>query len=147
MDDRIYIYVDFVQIVSTTSPDDALALLIAMYTIFELSFNKNSRTIRLLYSICHSEKRFLSNSIRIFIKDKNIDIFAEETQKESAPFNSISNNSAAVTLKGQSQSQPDVISQSSLSKQGELNMNEVTDECSSDNTFDSNSNISITKKQ
>ena len=34
IDDVIHIYADFVPIVSTTSFDDALALLIAMYAIF-----------------------------------------------------------------------------------------------------------------
>jgi hypothetical protein len=82
-DDLIYLYVDFIPITSTVSPDDALALLIGMYSIFELCFNKNSRTIRFLYSFLHGDKRFLSNSIRIFIKDNNIDIYAEKTQQQS----------------------------------------------------------------
>jgi hypothetical protein len=82
-DDLIYVYVDFIPITSTASPDDALALLIAMYTIFELSFNKNSRTVRLLYSCLHGDKRFLSNSIRVFIKGKQIDIYSEQNHQPS----------------------------------------------------------------
>ena len=90
--DGIDINVDFIPVVSTQSPDDALALLIGMYTIFELSFDKKSRAIRLLYSILHGEKRFLSNSVRQFIKEKNIDIYNEEKQKgSSSSFNHGSN--------------------------------------------------------
>ncbi|CAF2060439.1 unnamed protein product [Rotaria magnacalcarata] len=82
IDDVIYIYVDFVSMLSTNSPDDALALLIAMYTIFELTFHKKSRTIRLLYSILHAETRYLTNSVRILIKEKNIDIYAEQQHQQ-----------------------------------------------------------------
>jgi hypothetical protein len=70
-------------IVSTTSPDDALALLLAMYTIFELNFDKKSRAVRFLYSIVFSDKRYLSNSTRILINEKNIDIDAEQKHKRS----------------------------------------------------------------
>ena len=72
LDEFSHIYVDFLPIVATTSLDDALALLIAMYTIFELNFPKNSRTIRLFYSVLHCDRRFLSNTIRLFIKEKQI---------------------------------------------------------------------------
>ncbi|CAF1538951.1 unnamed protein product [Adineta steineri] len=83
VNDLIHVYVDFHLIVSTNSPDDALALLVSMYTIFELSFNKKSRTIRLIYSVLHGDKRFLPNSIRIFIKENNIDIYSEQQQQSS----------------------------------------------------------------
>ena len=72
MNNLVQIYVDFLPITTTISDDDALALLLSMYTIFELSFPKNSRTIRLLYCIIHGEKRFLTNTIRSFVKDKKI---------------------------------------------------------------------------
>ena len=79
-DDIIHIYVDFVPIVSTTSFDDALALLIAMYAIFELNFNKNSRTVRLICAIAFGYKRFLHNTIRNFIQEKGIDIYIYGTK-------------------------------------------------------------------
>lgn len=75
VDDLINIYVDFLPITATTSPDDALALLISMYTIFELNFPKHNRTMRLLYSLLHSDKRFLPNIVRAFIREKQIDFF------------------------------------------------------------------------
>ncbi|CAF4065168.1 unnamed protein product, partial [Rotaria sp. Silwood1] len=87
IDNLIHVYVDFNPILSTNSPDDAVALLIAMYTIFELSFDKKSRTIRFLYSIIHGDKRFLSNSIRFFIKEKKIDIQWEHHQISSSSSN------------------------------------------------------------
>ena len=73
-----------------------------MYTIFELSFNKKSRTIRLLYSMIHSDKRFLSNSIRIFIKENNIDIYSEQQQSSLTSSNSTSNISTTVIDESQS---------------------------------------------
>lgn len=82
LDDLIHIYVDFLPIVSTTSPDDALALLIAIYTIFELNFPKGSRTIRLLYCILHNDKRFLTNTTRFFINEKRIEMFIPSSQTQ-----------------------------------------------------------------
>lgn len=81
--DTIHLYVDFVPVVSTTSPDDALALLIAMHAIFELNFNKNSRATHLLYAIAFSDKRFLSNSVRRVIQEKHIDIYSEKSRKST----------------------------------------------------------------
>ncbi|CAF1462705.1 unnamed protein product, partial [Didymodactylos carnosus] len=53
-DDVIYIYVDYLPIVSTTSLDDVLALLLGMYA--ELNFSKSSRVIRLLYTVVFCDK-------------------------------------------------------------------------------------------
>ncbi|CAF1503507.1 unnamed protein product [Adineta ricciae] len=109
INDRITIFVDFVPILSTNSPDDALALLISMYTIFELSFDKKSRAIRLLYSVLHGDKRFLSNSIRNLIREKEIDIYWNENKK--SPLFSSNNQSADSTTlviepQTQTQTQP-----------------------------------------
>ncbi|CAF1058741.1 unnamed protein product [Adineta steineri] len=101
VNDLIHVYVDFHLIVSTNSPDDALALLVSMYTIFELSFNKKSRTIRLIYSVLHGDKRFLPNSIRIFIKENNIDIYSEQQQSSLNSSNSMSNISTKVINESQ----------------------------------------------
>jgi hypothetical protein len=90
--------VDFVPIVTTTSPDDALALLLAMYTIFELNFDKNSRAVRFLYAIIFSDKRFLSNSTRILIKEKNIDIDAEQKYKRSSNTQTSSNYDSTIDM-------------------------------------------------
>ena len=67
-----------------------------MYTIFELSFNRKSRTIRFLYSVLHSDKRFLSNSIRIFIKENNVDIYSEQQQSSLTSSKHVSNISPTV---------------------------------------------------
>ncbi|CAM4942781.1 unnamed protein product [Rotaria socialis] len=92
VDHIIHVYVDFIPIVSTTSPDDALALLLAMYAIFELNFHKNSRSIRLLYAIVFADKRFLSNTIRDVIQEKQIDIYSELNRQQLTEINSITNN-------------------------------------------------------
>ncbi|CAF4060894.1 unnamed protein product [Rotaria sp. Silwood2] len=105
IDDLIHVYVDFNPILSTSSPDDAVALLIAMYTIFELAFDKKSRTIRFLYSVLHGDKRHLSNSIRFLIKEKNIDIHCEQHQISSASSNSACNSSTVPDIEFLTQSQ------------------------------------------
>ena len=87
----MHIYVDFHPILSASSPDDAVALLIAMYSIFELSFDKKSRTTRLLYAVLYGDKQFLSNSIHILIKEKNIDIHRQRLQLPSTSSTSLSN--------------------------------------------------------
>lgn len=94
IDDSINIYVDFLPITETTSADDALALLISTYTIFELAFPKNSRTVRLLYSVFHKEKRFLTNTIRLFLQKKEIDMDSKPLQKELADSASAKNDSS-----------------------------------------------------
>jgi hypothetical protein len=95
---------DFIPVVSTTSPDDSLALLLALYSVFELNFNKNSRTIRLLYAIVFSDKRFISNTIRSFIHEKGIDIYSEINKKTSNDTNSAVNNSTIVDTDAKSSS-------------------------------------------
>lgn len=139
INDLIHIYVDFNLVVSTASPDDALGLLIAMYTIFELSFNKKSRTIRFLYSLLHSDKRFLSNSIRIFIKEKKIDLYAEQQyQSTSTSSNSVQN--IPMSLIDEQQSQLETNEQCNPSNVHNVSAVETrTEEKDSTDTFDSNS--------
>jgi hypothetical protein len=60
------------------SPHDALAPLIAMHTIFELNFDENSRTIRLIYSFLDDDRHFLSKSIHIIMKEKYITFYSKE---------------------------------------------------------------------
>lgn len=81
VDDQMHIYVDFVPILSRTSPDDALGLLLCMYSIFELNFYRHCRAIRFIYSIFYGDKHFLSNSMRLLIKEKRIDILDQRTQQ------------------------------------------------------------------
>lgn len=77
-DDLFHIYVDYVQIVETTSPDDALALLLSMFCIFELAFEKNGRVLRFLYAVLFGDKRYLSNTTRTLINEKSIIINTEK---------------------------------------------------------------------
>lgn len=98
LDNLIHIYVDFLPITTTASDDDALALLLAMYTIFELSFPKNNRTIRLLYCILHGEKRFLTNTIRLFIKEKQLGMF-DESRSNCPMISATANSETLVAIK------------------------------------------------
>ncbi|CAF1237741.1 unnamed protein product [Adineta ricciae] len=119
IDDVIHIYVDFCPILSTHSPDDALGLLIGMYSVFELSFDKKSRTIRFLYCVLHGDKQFLSNSIRVLIKEKNIEIHRERLQPPSVSPHSISTN--ATILSTESQIQSRIVTNSSSQSTDEHN--------------------------
>lgn len=96
---------DFLPIVSTTSIDDGLALLLGMYAVFELNFNKNSRAIRLLYAVVFGDKRFLTNTIRNIMHEKNIDVYHEQNQKTSNNRNLISNNAMIFNNRSLSSSQ------------------------------------------
>lgn len=88
-DDVFHIYVDFHRIAATNSPDDAVALTLAMFSIFELGFEKNGRTLRFLYAILYGDKRYLSNSTRNLVREKSINIYAEQSlvKLSSFPFN------------------------------------------------------------
>ncbi len=132
-DDLIYIYVDFVAITSTVSPDDALALVIGMYSIFELCFNKNSRTVRLLYACLHSDKRFLSNSMRIFIKENDIDIYEEKAKQK-----------LATSVQTQAISSRETIPQSDSLLDSDSNLNEPTRTHSYEDNEESDLHIPLT---
>ncbi|CAF4282585.1 unnamed protein product [Rotaria magnacalcarata] len=139
IDDVIHIYVDFNPIVSTSSPDDALGLLIAMYSIFELSFDKKSRTIRFLYCVLHGCKQFISTSIRVLIKDKNIDIHRERLQLPSISSYSVSNDTTALTNESQSQSQIiTTLLDHSVDKHNSFVINQTTESTTSTDSSHSN---------
>ncbi len=108
LDDTIHIYVDFVPVVSTSSADDALALVLALYAILELNFNKNARTIRLIYAVVFGDKRFLSNTIRHLIQEKGIDIYLEKNRKVSNNNNLISTKSTSINSNSQSSLQDEI---------------------------------------
>ncbi|CAF3005309.1 unnamed protein product [Rotaria sp. Silwood2] len=147
INDQIHIYVDFIPIVSTTSPDDALGLLIAMYNIFELNFNKNSRAIRFLYSILHGDKRFLSNGMRLLIKDKGIDIFNKTSQQHATSSNSDGNNSTTTSSSPPNSSNNNSNTESIPVVENKSNFVSPMNTSSSDADVDSTSNGSVTTKQ
>jgi hypothetical protein len=120
-----------------------LALLIAMYNNFKLNFNENSRTIRLIYLILHDHQRFLSNSIRILIKEKYITFYSEEGQKQSTSSNSISNGPIP-DIQSQPLFRSEIVeNRVSSYDQDDSNNATETQECSSANSVDSNLNNPI----
>ncbi len=136
---------DFISIVSTSSPDDAVALLVAMYTIFELSFDKKSRTIRLLYAVLHAETRYITNSVRILVKQKEINLHVEEQYQEQHQQQTVSNSSSNSSTTPENQSHSEV--QLEINSPGDRSieenpiiMNQLTDTTSSNNNPDTNSN-------
>ncbi|CAF3902377.1 unnamed protein product [Rotaria sordida] len=137
INDQIHIYVDFILIVSTTSPDYALGLLIAMYNIFELNFRKNSRVVRFLYCIFHNDKRFLSNAMRLLIKENNIEIMNETNQLQAAPSHSLYNNSTIQSSNSQTSTQHKIIeNNASINRENEANGPDLTNSSYSNNSVD-----------
>lgn len=104
----IDIYVDFCRITSTTSPDDALALLVAMYTIFELTFDRKSRSTRLIYAVLYGDKTYLPNSLRMYIREKNIEISIEKLQSSATNRSSLINTGIASITDSQQQTNADI---------------------------------------
>ena len=74
----LHVYVDYNHITQTSSPDDGLTLILSMFSIFELAFEKNGRVLRFLYAIMFGEKRYLSNTTRNLVTEKSINIYAEK---------------------------------------------------------------------
>jgi hypothetical protein len=118
LDSSINIYVDFLPITATASPEEALALLISMYTIFELNFPKNNRTMRLLYAVLHADTRFLPNAIRHFMKEKQIDIFDPYRQNHPNISTAGNNESQLSAEYAQSSNGEDKSSESASSSTG-----------------------------
>jgi hypothetical protein len=148
INDQIHVYVDFIPILSTTSPDDALALLIAMYSIFELNFNRSSRAIRFLYSILHGDKRFLSNAMRLLIKEKGIDICNEANRKNISSSNNICTNSTILTSNSQISTNININTENTfINKENESDRPGESNTCSSNDALDSNLKRSITTNE
>jgi hypothetical protein len=114
-----------------------------MYSIFKLNFNKSGRTIRFIYLILHDDKCFLSNSIRVLTKQKYITFYSEKDKKESITSNSISNGPIP-DIESQPLSRSRIVGNpvSSFDEDDSSDVAEIQ-ECSSENSVDSNSNIPI----
>ncbi|CAF1173632.1 unnamed protein product [Didymodactylos carnosus] len=74
----IDVYVNWLVISSTSSLDEAIALLISMYNISEIKFDPRSRTVRLLYITLLNERKYISNSIRSLLNELNYDSTREK---------------------------------------------------------------------
>jgi len=74
-DNSFHVYVDYHLVTETTSPGHVLALILSMFSIFELSFAKNARVLRFLYAIIFGAQRYLSNVMRKIIQEKAIDVY------------------------------------------------------------------------
>ena len=119
-----------------------------MYTIFELTFDKKSRAIRFLYSVLYGDKQFLSNSIRILIKEKNIDIHQQRHQLTSSSPNSSSNYSTTFSVESQTQSQVQTcpLVNSTAEHDSPVN-NQATEPKSSKNNSDESSDLSVSTNE
>ena len=116
-----------------------------MYTIFELSFDKKSRAIRLLYSVLHGDKNFLSNSIRNLINEKKIDIhWARNHKSSSSSSTHQSNDSSTVVFEPQVRSKLNANLQSeSTGERNSLIVNQTPETRSLDDASGLNPDVSV----
>ncbi|CAF3593369.1 unnamed protein product [Rotaria socialis] len=81
----------------------------------------------ILYCVLHGCKQFISNSIRVLIKEKNIDIHREHLQLPSISSYSVSNDTTTLTNESQSQSQIVTnLLDHSIGKQNSFIVNQIT---------------------
>jgi hypothetical protein len=66
-DDYFVIHLDFVPVAKTDDCSTALALIIALYSIFEIQFGSHNRAIRLLYGVLLQESDALDKRIRVLL--------------------------------------------------------------------------------
>ncbi|CAF3796765.1 unnamed protein product [Rotaria sp. Silwood1] len=79
LDDKYELYLDYQLIVHTTSAQEAIAILLGLYNIFEIKFTRHSRGVPLLYGIIFQDQNELTKSLRkillsweFIIKNKSI---------------------------------------------------------------------------
>ncbi|CAF1077554.1 unnamed protein product [Adineta steineri] len=97
----IHIYVDFISILSTNYVDDAFALLIAMYIIFGLTFDRKSRIVKLLHSVLYGETKYLTNSINSLAIDQSTETQSTNDNPDSilnASFDTNKNNNNHIQI-------------------------------------------------
>ncbi|CAF1648673.1 unnamed protein product, partial [Didymodactylos carnosus] len=73
-DETIDIMLDWSIVVSTTSAEDAVALWISLYDIFEIKFGQHSVPTRLLFSMIFNDKTEASKATRKILNDWEIKI-------------------------------------------------------------------------
>ncbi|CAF4572173.1 unnamed protein product [Rotaria socialis] len=77
--DKFVIYLDYDAITETTSIDQTLCIIIALYVIFELQFGTHNRIIHLLYGILLQEPAALTKQLRLILKEWNFTIDKKRT--------------------------------------------------------------------
>ncbi|CAF1375132.1 unnamed protein product, partial [Rotaria magnacalcarata] len=88
--DKFAIYLDYEFITETISFDQALAIVISLYAIFELQFGAHNRVIHLLYGIFMQQPEVLTKSMRILLSDWNFKIDYKELEPNRLTTSNIS---------------------------------------------------------
>ncbi|CAM4980796.1 unnamed protein product [Rotaria socialis] len=88
--DKFAIYLDYEFITETISFDQALAIIISLYAIFELQFGAHNRVIHLLYGIFMQQPEVLTKSMRILLSDWNFKIDYKELEPNRLTTSNIS---------------------------------------------------------
>lgn len=82
--DKFIIFLDYEIITETSSIDQAFAIIISLYVIFELQFGTHNRIIHLLYGILLQEPGALTKSLRLLLNQWNF-IIDKKENKTVAP--------------------------------------------------------------
>ncbi|CAF0980148.1 unnamed protein product [Didymodactylos carnosus] len=77
-ENQIKTFLDWQTVTETDSINDAVAILVSFYRLFELKFSTHCRAIRLLYIVLLNEKKYFSNSIRRVLIDCKFDFGQEK---------------------------------------------------------------------
>ncbi|CAF4521695.1 unnamed protein product, partial [Rotaria magnacalcarata] len=88
--DKFAIYLDYEFITETISFDQALAIVISLYAIFELQFGAHNRVIHLLYGIFMQQPEVLTKSMQILLSDWNFKIDYKELEPNRLTTSNIS---------------------------------------------------------
>jgi hypothetical protein len=73
-DDGFVIHVDFVPVTKTDDCSTALAMIVVLYSIFEIQFGSHNLAIRLLYGILIQELDALDKRLRGLLSDWNFPV-------------------------------------------------------------------------
>jgi hypothetical protein len=64
LNDKYQLYLDYEVIVQTTSAEEAISILLCLYNLFEIKFQRHSRGVHLLYGIMFEDQNDLTKSLR-----------------------------------------------------------------------------------
>ena len=100
LNDKYELYLDYQLIVQTTSVQEAIAILLGLYNIFEIKFTRHSRGIHLLYGIMFQDQNELTKSLRkillswdYIIKNRSIGYQNQSTTTTTTTTTTVNNSS------------------------------------------------------
>ncbi|CAF4251898.1 unnamed protein product [Rotaria magnacalcarata] len=102
LNDKYELYLDYERIVQTTSASEALSLLISLYNVFEIKFQRHGRAAHLLYGVLFEDTNELSKSLRAILLSwdyiiKNKSNFYQQ-HKQTTTMSTVSADPSALSI-------------------------------------------------